>query len=161
MNFKASLDKLAVIITVVVTIIIGVLIIANILFLDSISKHWNLFITFLLLLIYFGSFIFRPMYYVVKSNEVIIYRLIKSVKIKRNDIISVEIIDKQRTAGTIRTFGVGGLFGYYGKFWNKNLGSMQWYATQRINYILITTSKNKKIILTPDEPVVFADQFNR
>ncbi len=159
MNFKASLDKLAKIITVLVTIIIFVLVIINTMYLNSISKEWNIVISLILLLIYVGSFIFSPLKYIIKTDEIIIKRFVKSVRIKRIYINSVEIIDKQKVAGTIRTFGVGGLFGYYGKFWNKNLGSMQWYATQRNNYVLITTSKNKKIILTPDKPIVFVDQF--
>jgi hypothetical protein len=53
--------------------------------------------------------------------------------------------------GTIRTFGVGGLFGYFGKFHTPNIGHITFYATQRVNKVLIVTKQGKKIILTPDD----------
>ena len=52
---------------------------------------------------------------------------------------------------TIRTFGVGGLFGYYGKFRNKTFGNMTWFATQQKNYLIFETTNNQKIVLTPDD----------
>ena len=52
-----------------------------------------------------------------------------------------------------RTFGVGGLYGYYGKFYNRTFGSMTWYATRRDKLVLVKFQNKKKIILTPDEPV--------
>ena len=55
---------------------------------------------------------------------------------------------------TIRTFGVGGLFGYFGKFFNSKIGRLTMYGTRRNNTVLIETD-NKKIILTPDDPIEF------
>jgi len=60
---------------------------------------------------------------------------------------------------SVRTFGVGGLFGYFGKFWNKEYGNMTWYATRRDKAIMIITKENKKIILTPDEVEKFINEF--
>lgn len=50
----------------------------------------------------------------------------------------------------IRTFGVGGLFGNYGKFYTQGLGNITMYGTQNKNFILIKT-ENKKILITPDD----------
>jgi hypothetical protein len=82
------------------------------------------------------------------------------VHIDRNQIKSVELLDKEQLAWVFRTFGVGGLFGYYGKFANTKLGSMTWYATRRNKTVLIETLDNKKIILTPDEPEKFVAHLN-
>ncbi len=60
---------------------------------------------------------------------------------------------------TIRTFGVGGLFGYYGEFVNWKLGNMTWYATRRDKTVLIETVDDKKLIVTPDEPEAFIKQL--
>jgi hypothetical protein len=68
-------------------------------------------------------------------------------------------LDKEKIGWAIRTFGVGGLFGYYGKFANTKLGSMTWYATRKDRAILVRTIDNKKIILTPDEPEKFVADF--
>lgn len=57
-----------------------------------------------------------------------------------------------REIGTmIRTFGNGGLFGYYGKFHSSKLGSMTLYATQSKNRILIKTIHGSQIMITPDD----------
>lgn len=52
---------------------------------------------------------------------------------------------------TIRTFGVGGLLGYFGKFYTPQIGHMTFYATQRTNRILIVDKQGKKFLLTPDD----------
>ena len=50
----------------------------------------------------------------------------------------------------IRTFGVGGLFGIYGKFYTNGLGNITVFGTQSKNYILIRTN-SQKIVITPDD----------
>jgi hypothetical protein len=68
------------------------------------------------------------------------------------DLKNAVAVSKEDMRWTARTFGNGGLFGYYGKFWNKKFGTMTWYATKLNNYILIKTHEGKKIVLTPDNP---------
>jgi hypothetical protein len=85
---------------------------------------------------------------------------LSNIKILRTDIKTVEHIDKNDLKWSIRIFGVGGLFGYWGKFRNKKMGSMTWYATRRNNVVLVTTIHQKKIILTPNEPEKFVTAFN-
>jgi hypothetical protein len=63
----------------------------------------------------------------------------------------VRKLENFETRGTLRTFGVGGLFGYFGKFYIPSIGSCTFYATQSKNKILITTHNDHKIILTPDD----------
>lgn len=75
-------------------------------------------------------------------------------------MISAEVLEKDALYWSIRTFGVGGLFGYFGKFANAKLGNMTWYATRRDKTVLIKTAGNKKIILTPDDPNQFVADFN-
>jgi hypothetical protein len=57
------------------------------------------------------------------------------------------MISKEQMGFAIRTFGVGGLFGYFGYFSSKNQGSMLWYATQREKFVMIHLEGNK-IVLT-------------
>jgi hypothetical protein len=112
-----------------------------------------------LTLIYFITFIFRPIHYQVLEDTLIIHRQIADVKIERSEIKSVELLDKEMLQSTIRVFGVGGLFGYYGKFANTKMGMMTWYATRRDKAVLVITITGKKIILTPDEPAIFVDYW--
>ena len=92
-----------------------------------------------LTLIYFITFIFRPIHYQVLEDTLIIHRQIADVKIERSEIKSVELLDKEMLQSTIRVFGVGGLFGYYGKFANTKMGMMTWYATRRDKAVLVIT----------------------
>lgn len=155
MKFSASLDKLANLVTVIITIVFASLMIFQLLLLIN-SVHIISFFTILLLgVIYLLVFLYRPLYYCKTNEFLIIHRPIKDVKIILRDIKSVELLDKERLEGTIRTFAVGGLFGYWGKFTNSKIGVMTWYATRRDHPILITTISEKKILLTPDEPTLF------
>ena len=155
MTYKTSLDNLAKGITIGVTILFVAILIGQF----SITKDtgWAvpIFTTVTLFLIYFISFAFSPINYEVSAQHLTIHRLLIDVNIDRSQIKSVELLDKEQLAWVIRTFGVGGLFGYYGKFANTKLGSMTWYATRRNKTVLIVTLDNKKIILTPDEPEKF------
>jgi hypothetical protein len=73
---------------------------------------------------------------------------------------SLELLDEQDIRSSVRTLGVGGLFGYFGKFANIKLGSMTWYATRTDRTVLVRTVDNRKIILTPDEPERLVSDFN-
>jgi len=162
MTYKASLDNLAKGVTIGVTILF-----AGIIFLSmvSISKDAEraipISISIALILIYFIVFALRPIDYEISADQLIIHRLFADAKIDRNQIKSVELVDKDKIGWTIRTFGVGGLFGYYGKFANTKLGSMTWYATRRDKTVLVQTMNGNKIILTPDKPEKFVADFTK
>lgn len=155
MTYKTSLDNLAKGITIGVTILFVAILIGQFAIIKGTGRAVPIFTTFTLFLIYFISFAFSPINYEVSAQHLSIHRLLIDVNIDRNQIKSVELLDKEDLAWVIRTFGVGGLFGYYGKFANTKLGSMTWYATRRNKTVLIVTLDNKKIILTPDEPEKF------
>jgi hypothetical protein len=151
MIYKASLDKTAIIITNIITLIFGALIVFNFL----------LSLAIILLLIYLICLLLKPINYQITEKELIIHRLIKNVHIKRSEIESLEVLEKSALSGSIRIFGVGGLFGWYGRFANKQLGTMTWYVTRRDKPILILTKSNKSIIISPDEVETFVSDFKK
>lgn len=73
------------------------------------------------------------------------------MNLKFDDIEQVRAVEEGEMNGLIRTFGVGGLFGYFGKYYANRIGNMTLYATQRKNRILIITKQHKKIVITPDD----------
>lgn len=160
MLFKTSMDKTAVTITVLITILFAVIIGSQYWAFLQGNTYRPVYIIVSLLLIYLLAFAFHPSGYKITADAFVICRPVSSVRINRADIKSVAIIDKKEIKGTIRTFGVGGLFGYYGTFANFKLGSMTWYATRRNNTVLITTARNKKIVVTPNDPESFLAAFN-
>jgi hypothetical protein len=149
MIYKASLDKTAIIITNLVTLLFGALIVFN----------FILPLAILLLVIYLICMLLKPLSYEITEDKLIIRRLIKSVRINRSDIESLELKEKSDLTGTIRTFGVGGLFGWYGKFANSQLGAMTWYVTRRDKPVLIIKKDSKKIMISPDEAEAFVKDY--
>ena len=161
MTYKTSLDNLAKVVTIIITILFAVIIVGQFSLIKDEGKSVPTFTTILLSLIYFGTFSFRPISYKLTDDKLIIHRPLFDIKINRTEIKNVEQLDKEKLSWAVRIFGVGGLFGYWGKFSNAKLGSMTWYATRRNNAVLVTTIYNKKIVLTPNEPEKFVNEFNR
>ncbi len=117
-------------------------------------------ILLLLVAILLGSYLYSPQQYQIRNGQLVVKRPIGSKTMALNDITEIRKIKKGEMSGTIRTFGVGGLFGYYGKFHNSTFGHMTYYVTQRKNMILLKTKAEKKIIISPDN-INLADSLEK
>ncbi len=160
MTYNTSLDKTAIVITIAVTILFAFIIGGQFIIIKDKGHAIPIYTTVTCLLIYFLTFAFRPVKYIVTKDELIVRRPLLNVHIKRADIKSVKLIEKNTISGSIRIFGVGGLFGYYGSFSNFSLGRMTWYATRRDKPVLVKTSGNKNIIFTPNDPATFVKELS-
>jgi Bacterial PH domain len=153
MLFKTSLDNLAKSLTIGFALF--ALAIIGIQYYYAFDSGLPVFTLLILFLIYVIGYLFAPRNYSITANTVLIHRPLTNISIKKNDIKSVEIVERNKISKAWRIFGVGGLFGYYGRFWNSEMGTMTFYATRTADAILIRTHTDKKIILTPDEPEAF------
>ena len=90
MKFKTSLDYLARIVTIGVTILSAAIIIAQILILKDNYSSISIFTIAALLLLYFGTYAYRPVSYILTDNEVNLHRPLFDKKIARSEIKSVE-----------------------------------------------------------------------
>jgi hypothetical protein len=99
--------------------------------------------------------------YEITNDELHINRPFANIIIPKEDIYTVEAIDRNVLRWTVRTFGSGGLFGFYGKFYNKQLGRMTWYITRKDKAVLITTRSDKKILVSPDDREKFIEELKR
>ena len=110
-----------------------------------------------------GAFVFgallAPRGYTVAGDRLTIDRLLHPVEIPLSAIRSVELLSSDRLAGSSRTLGSGGLFGYYGRFRNQNLGSYRMYATRGDRYVLVRAAQS--FVLTPDSPERFIAAIER
>jgi hypothetical protein len=96
------------------------------------------------------SYGYSPKSYSLTNDSLVINRPFKPAVYSLADITEVQQLEKSIWTGSIRLFGAGGFFGYYGNFWNRKIGSYTAYGTRIDNKILITLKGNKKILLTPD-----------
>ena len=166
MEFKASLDPLAKGITVGIILLFAYLGWRSI---QAISRagaedsstlltHGAILLLFLAILLF--SLLWAPRGYSISEDNLLVHRFIGPKSIELSSIGTVEPIDRSQLSGTLRAFGVGGLFGYFGKFHSPNYGILDYYVTQRKNYVLIRTHAGKKIILSPDDET-FAEKLRK
>jgi Bacterial PH domain len=159
MTYKASLDTVAKIVTCsIVLLFVGTFFaflftagIEN----KIISPIVGISFTLILVLTYF----FAPTKYTITKDVLIIHRPVYNIEIPKIEI-KTALLNTSK-AISIRTFGVGGLFGYFGSFHSFDLGSTTWYATKHKNQILIERTNGQKIILSPDDINGFLDEFNK
>jgi hypothetical protein len=88
----------------------------------------------------------------VGESQIVILRRYKSVTIRRDEIKSVERLPNNAMRGAIRTGGVGGLFGFFGRYYTRTLGPFSLYATGSENLFLIRKWDGKNIVVACAEP---------
>jgi hypothetical protein len=100
-----------------------------------------------------------PRGYTIEQGRLRIERLVFPVEIPLDSIKLIERLPADRLAGSWRTLGSGGFFGYYGRFRNQALGSYRMYATRGDGYVLIRAAQI--FVLTPDSPERFIEALKR
>ena len=154
MKFKASLDRLTIAITVLVVVVFTIITYEVVLRGHDFSTN-SLCIVAVMWMVFIVCYGLHPKAYELQDSSLNILCPFYSFSYAKKDIQRVRFADRTEMVATIRVFGVGGLFGYYGKFYNRTLGWMNWFATQRKNYIILETTGNDKIVLTPDNAEEF------
>ena len=96
--------------------------------------------------------------YSLQPQELRIIRLGWSKDIPYNDIVDIEY-SPDAMMGSLRKFGIGGFFSYYGMFKNRVLGDYKAYATHRKKTVVITIKSGKKIVVTPSDPERFVEEL--
>ncbi|MBK9105092.1 MAG: hypothetical protein IPL92_11135 [Saprospiraceae bacterium] len=156
MDYKASLDTLAKVMTAgVFVLFFGIGLMSVYAIRDAAGDRTTLLIhggvLVMFVAIFLGSWLYAPQSYTLDTTALSINRPIGKVVINRSSIKEARLIGEGELKSTIRTFGNGGLFGYYGKYYNATIGHMTWYLTQPKNRILIVTTEGKKIVISPDD----------
>jgi hypothetical protein len=154
-RYKASMDKVAWVITISSCALLGfVSYISVSRILDSAEfSGYAVHVVSLVICITtgIGTWLYAPSSYEVTRQELIVRRPATNKRFLLSEIVSARLLDKSEMKGTIRTFGVGGLFGYYGKFASSSLGPFTMYGTQMRKLLLIHLRSGKKVIISPDD----------
>jgi hypothetical protein len=154
-QYKASLDTAAWVITISISALLGFVAYISSKRITEASELSNYGIhVFSLLICVFTmltAWLFAPSSYEITGTELIVRRPAGSRRFLLADIENSRQLNKPDMKGVIRTFGVGGLFGYYGKFTSSSLGPFTMYCTKMSHLILLTLRSGKKIVLSPDD----------
>ncbi|MCW3084676.1 MAG: hypothetical protein JWP12_2042 [Bacteroidetes bacterium] len=167
MFYKASLDKMTKGISIFISVFfLFIIVFTSVLFSsekDPVHTHSSfttILLGFSLTASFIISWLFHPVGYEVTQGAIVIKRPANKVTINKQGIESVRLLEKSETAGTIRSFASGGLFGYFGKF-NGPLGKMTWYVTNKNNMVLLKMRDGKIYVVSPDDTSTFIKEFGK
>lgn len=111
----------------------------------------------LLLLVYlfFISFIvmtygYSPKKIVISEKYIKIIKGIGEIEIDKKTIVSFRKLEKKDMVGTVRKAASGGIFGYFGRFSNPQIGEFKMYTTKKNDLLLIKTSYEEQFVVAPD-----------
>jgi hypothetical protein len=155
MDFKpARLDLTAAIISSGVTLFITGL---SLFFIIKLPYGWA-FAVFMELIV-IGSFALSPKKYSLRNGSLVIEKYIGTkIIIPVTDIDGYVTIPKFCSLTISRTFGNGGLFGYYGVFSTAEYGELHCQLTSMHNVIIVRT-KNRSYAISPLAYAIFEEQL--
>lgn len=160
-RYDAPLDKMTKTITTIVLILALVSISIGIYAIYKEVSHYRAFFSLLIVLIGFSLFVlpylFSPLEFMITTSGIVIKRLLRNINLPFSDIISMKRISKDIVI-TARLWGSGGLYGFIGLFYVKDLGKTWMYVTSRDKMVLIETIRGKKFIISPSDPDSFVEK---
>jgi hypothetical protein len=139
-EFSASYDR--------TTKIVSILVSAFLIAIPLASR--SLVIGGLPLLVLLISYIYSPRGYVVSSEGLIVKRWVGNILIPLESIQEIRPVSAGELRGSLRLWGSGALFGYYGIFRTPNMGNARWYVTDRGKCVAVR-SETKTYIVSPDD----------
>ena len=104
------------------------------------------------------SWMLHPTGYQIEKGRLLIKRPAGERSIVFNEIKEILMPEDSSMRWSLRLFGSGAFFGYFGKFMNKAFGTMTWYATRLTGFVLVRLKSGETVALTPDDST-FADQL--
>ncbi|MBN1663392.1 MAG: hypothetical protein JW943_07320 [Deltaproteobacteria bacterium] len=107
---------------------------------------------------------FRPSQFIVHQGGIDVRWPLRRIKIPRQDISSVRVIDGQQLKKEIgwgMRVGAGGLWGSFGWLWTKRRGVVQMYISRTDSYVWIERAGNRPWLITPEQPEAFVCALSR
>ena len=93
-----------------------------------------------------------PRYLVIDDKSIVITHPIGQTVILKSDIVEVRAVERSELRGSLRLFGSGGFFGWFGIFRNSKLGVYRIYCGQLENLYLVKTL-TRKYIISSSKPI--------
>jgi hypothetical protein len=114
----------------------------------------NLVLLCVAILILVPTYAWSPRSYIVTEEAILVRRLIGPAELRLEDAVDAREARREDFRGTLRLWGSGGLFGYFGIFRTPGLGNCRWYVTNRSNMVIVST-RSKTAVFSPDDVKAF------
>ncbi len=144
MQFRASYDTTTKVISAAVFV----------LFVMVAAGTRNVISESVLACLFLAAYAWSPTGYSIMDGEVVIRRLIGNVHLPVAGIREVRIATRDDLRGSMRVFGSGGLFGYYGLFRSSQFGTSKWYVTDRSQAVVLIGDSGT-VIVSPENTAGF------
>jgi hypothetical protein len=155
MNYTTSLDWIAKGVTITVTLLFAAIFMAGFDFFNMPGQNVGpgaLSIISILLIAVYGFCLAQwPRGYSVSKEALVIHKFVGKRVVALKDIKEVFFVKPEALRWSLRTFGSGGLFGYFGKFYNGTYGDMTWYATRVSHFVMVELKDGRHLVITPDQ----------
>lgn len=102
---------------------------------------------------------YAPQRLEIGREHITIVRRFGSVTIERYTIRRIEPLHDGALRLAVRKFGVGGLFGFFGKFYSRKIGAFDLYATRSENLFLLHLSDDRKVVISCAEPQIIKELY--
>ncbi len=102
------------------------------------------------------SYAWSPRSYSVSERSILVRRLIGNARIPLDGIREARAATPDDFRGSLRLFGDGGLFGYYGLFRTSRLGRSTWFLTNRSHAVVVVTSEKTALFSPADRDAFLA-----
>lgn len=147
MKQKLEFDLTTKIISALVIAIPFVMIIAQYTFINDHNVILDITAIFLFIT-YFITWMMHPTSYEITNENLLIHRPFHAIKIS---LASIKNIERTEPGYSMRIFGSGGLFGYFGLFSSNKLGRHNRYTGNNENLVLLNAGKKKYLLSIHDE----------
>jgi len=97
-----------------------------------------------------------PKGFSLEGSTLRIERPFRPVLVRLADVREAAPLPDGAARGALRIGGSGGLFGYYGWFWNRVLGGFRMYASRSSGLVRLETASGR-LLLSPEPPGRFLD----
>jgi hypothetical protein len=102
---------------------------------------------------------YSPQRLEISESQITVLRRYDSITILRSTILSIKPLESKDMRWTISMGGCGGLYGYFGSYTNRHLGTFTMYATAMDNLYLISLSNGRKVVIGCTEPKLLLQTF--
>jgi hypothetical protein len=116
-------------------------------------------VTFLPLALVLATLPFMVRGFAITHDALLVERLGWANRFPLADMVSVAA-DPKAMCGSIRLCGSGGLFGFFGWFRNRTLGTYRAYGTDPQNTVVVRL-RHRTILVTPADPERFVEQLRQ
>ncbi|MDD2773111.1 MAG: PH domain-containing protein [Elusimicrobiales bacterium] len=153
MFYPASLSMTAVAVTVLFAAVVPVsLLLVN-------ARVFGSALAVLFAVIFALAWLLHPLGYALFADKLVVDRLFLKISIPYASITDIDELPDSFFNGSVRFFGAGGVFGWFGWYWKKGMGVYILEASRTSGFVLIKAGTD--YVLTPDDTDGFMAELAR